>query len=105
MSCWIFAGSSRATSVFRRRRLVTYTDATLGWPLDGFDAVKNIFLQYMPNWPKTGLSYPTRIIGGANSAVVAFTDTPELFGGELRILGAVDFKDGEIFPKLVRILK
>ena len=82
--------------------LVTYTDATLGWPLDGFDAVKNIFLQYKP---KTGLSYPTRIIGGANSAVVAFTDTPELFGGELRILGAVDFKDGEIFPKVVRALE
>jgi ketosteroid isomerase-like protein len=76
--------------------LVTYTDATLGWPLDGFDFVKGVFSQYMPNWPKTGLSYPTRIIGGAGSAVVAFTDTPELFGGELRILGAVDFKNGKI---------
>jgi len=76
--------------------LVTYTDATLGWPLDGFDVVKGIFSQYMPNWPKSGLSYPTRIIGGAGSAVVAFTDTPELFGGELRILGAVDCKDGKI---------
>lgn len=76
--------------------LVTYTDATLGWPLDGFDAIKGIFSQYMPNWPETGLSYPTRIIGGGGSAVVAFTDTPELFGGELRVLGAVDFKDGKI---------
>lgn len=76
--------------------LVTYTDATLGWPLDGFDTVKGIFVQYMPNWPETGLSYPTRIIGGTGSAIVAFTDTPELFGGELRILGAVDFKDGKI---------
>ena len=76
--------------------LVTYTDATLGWPLDGFDTVKGIFAQYMPNWPETGLSYPTRIIGGTGSAIVAFTDTPELFGGELRILGAVDFKDGKI---------
>ena len=76
--------------------LVTYTDATLGWPLDGYETVKGVFTKYMPNWPETGLSYPTRIIGGAGSAIVAFTDTPELFGGELRILGAVDFKDGKI---------
>jgi hypothetical protein len=76
--------------------LVTYTDATLGWPLDGFDALESIFSQYMPNWPATGLSYPTRILGGMRSAVVAFTDTPELFGDELRILGAIDFKDGKI---------
>jgi ketosteroid isomerase-like protein len=76
--------------------MVTYTDATLGWPLDGFAAVKGIFSEYMPSWPETGLSYPVRIIGGAGSAVVAFTDTPELFGGELRILGAIDFKDGKI---------
>jgi len=76
--------------------LVTYTDATLGWPLDGYETVKGVFTKYMPNWPETGLSYPTRIVGGAGSAIVAFTDTPELFGGELRILGAVDFKDGKI---------
>ncbi len=76
--------------------LVTYTDATLGWSLNSFDALEGIFAQYMPAWPETGLSYPTRIIGGSGSAVVAFTDTPELFGGELRILGAVDFEDGTV---------
>ena len=76
--------------------VVTYTDAILGWPLDSFDAIEQCFQQYMPNWPDTALSYPTRILGGPDSALVAFTDTPELFGGELRILGAVDFKDGKI---------
>lgn len=76
--------------------VVTYTDATLGWPFDGFDAIEGVFTEYMPTWPEAGLSYPTRIIGGTGSAVVAFTDTPELFGGELRILGAVDFQDGMI---------
>lgn len=50
----------------------------------------------MPNWPATALSYPTRILGGTGSALVAFTDMPELFGGELRLLGALDFKDGKI---------
>jgi hypothetical protein len=55
-----------------------------------------LFEQYMPKWPPTGLSYPTRISGDTHSALVAFTDTPELFGGEIRILAAVDFKDGKV---------
>jgi ketosteroid isomerase-like protein len=76
--------------------VVTYTDSTLGWPIDGFDALEGVFQQYMPTWPDSALSYPTRILGGPGSALVAFTDTPEMFGGELRILGAVDFKDGKI---------
>jgi len=77
-------------------QLATYTDATFGWPFDSFEALHGVFAQYMPQWPASGISYPTRIIGGGGSAVVAFTDTPELFGGELRILGAVDFKDGKV---------
>jgi hypothetical protein len=51
---------------------------------------------YMPKWPPSGLSYPTRISGDTHSALVAFTDTPELFGGEIRILAAIDFKDGKV---------
>jgi ketosteroid isomerase-like protein len=76
--------------------LVTYTDATLGWDLGGFDGVKKIFEMYMPKWPAAGKSYPTRILGGPNSALVAFTDTPELFGAELRIFGSLDLRDGKI---------
>ena len=76
--------------------VVTYTDSVLGWPLDGFEIIEGTFLHYMPTWPATALSYPTRILGDTGSALVAFTDTPELFGGELRILGALDFKDGKI---------
>ncbi|MGC1643866.1 MAG: hypothetical protein WA781_25050 [Pseudolabrys sp.] len=56
----------------------------------------DIFEMYMPKWPSTGLSYLTRITGDTHSALVAFTDTPELFGGEIRILAAVDFKDGKV---------
>jgi ketosteroid isomerase-like protein len=77
-------------------QVVTYTDVTLGWPFDGFDIIEGVFQQYMPTWPDTALSYPTRLLGGPGSALVAFTDTPELFGGELRLLGAVDFRDGKI---------
>jgi hypothetical protein len=50
----------------------------------------------MPQWPATGLSYPVRILGGPNSALVEFIDTKELFGAELHVFGAVDFKDGKI---------
>jgi len=56
----------------------------------------DLFEAYMPKWPPAGLSYPTRISGDTHSALVAFTDTPELFGGEIRILAAIDFKDGKI---------
>ncbi len=79
--------------------MLTYTDATLGWNQDSQAAVRKVLGSYMPKWGK-GLSYPTRILGGTThgtgSAIVEFTDTPELFGGELRIVGAVDFVDGKI---------
>lgn len=76
--------------------VVTYTETILGWPLDGYETIEQTFTQHMPNWPATALSYPTRILGGTGSALIAFTDMPELFGGELRLLGAIDFKDGKI---------
>jgi hypothetical protein len=75
---------------------LTYIDATLGWPFYSKKGMTELFEQYMPKWPPAGLSYPTRISGDTHSALVAFTDTPELFGGEIRILAAIDFKDGKI---------
>jgi ketosteroid isomerase-like protein len=75
---------------------LTYIDAALGWPFYSKKGMTDLFEQYMPKWPPSGLSYPTRISGDTHSALVAFTDTPELFGGEIRILAAIDFKDGKI---------
>jgi hypothetical protein len=75
---------------------LTYIDAALGWPFYSKKSMTDLFEAYMPKWPPAGLSYPTRISGDTHSAVVAFTDTPELFGGEIRILAAIDFKDGKI---------
>jgi hypothetical protein len=75
---------------------LTYMDATLGWPFYTYDALKDVFVKYMPKWPPSGLSYPTLILGDQQSALVAFTDTPELFGGEIRILAAIDIKDGKV---------
>jgi len=75
---------------------LTYIDAALGWPFYSKKGMTDLFEEYMPKWPPAGLSYPTRISGDTHSALVAFTDTPELFGGEIRILAAIDFKDGKI---------
>jgi len=75
---------------------LTYIDAALGWPFYSKKGMTDIFEMYMPKWPPAGLSYPTRISGDMHSALVAFTDTPELFGSEIRILAAIDFKDGKV---------
>ena len=76
--------------------MVTYNDATLGWEFGSHAALKAAFAQYMPNWAPTARSYATKILAGTDSALVYMVDTPELFGGELRILAAVDFVDGRI---------
>jgi hypothetical protein len=76
--------------------LATYTDATLGWALDSFDGLRGVFEQYMPGWAPPARSYSTGISSNEVSALVHMVDTPELFGGELRILAAVDFRDGRI---------
>ncbi|HLM88327.1 MAG TPA: hypothetical protein VK284_04740 [Streptosporangiaceae bacterium] len=76
--------------------LVTYTDATLAWDFDSFQALRNVFEQYMPGWKPPARSYTTAILSNDVSALVRMVDTPELFGGELRILAAVDFRDGKI---------
>ncbi|MGW6276555.1 nuclear transport factor 2 family protein [Kribbella sp. NPDC055071] len=73
-----------------------YTDATLGWYIPSWAALHAIFAQYMPTWPHTARSYATRIIGDEHSAIVEFTDSPELFGHEIRAIAAVDFRDGRI---------
>jgi hypothetical protein len=76
--------------------LASYIDATLGWDFDSYDALKGVFNQYMPNWSPPARSYATRVLANETSALVHMTDTPELFGGELRILAAIDFADGKI---------
>jgi hypothetical protein len=72
---------------------VLYIDASSGnsWP--SWDALNKIFTGLMPRMKPEALSYPLRILGDRRSALVYFEDTPELFGKELRILGAVSFDD------------
>jgi hypothetical protein len=76
------------------RSPMLYTDATLGWYMPTWESLRATFEQYMPTWPATARSYPTRVIGSERSAIVEFTNSPELFGHELRVVAAVDFRDG-----------
>jgi hypothetical protein len=76
--------------------MASYIDATLGWDFDSHEALTDVFRQYMPQWSPPARSYATKILSNDASALVHMTDTPELFGGELRILAAVDFVDGRI---------
>ena len=72
---------------------VLYIDVTSGgiWPT--WDSLNQIFSGFLPKAPPAAMSYPVRILGDGRSGLVAFTDTPELFGRELRILGAVSFDE------------
>jgi len=90
-------GDVEATMALVDPAFTNYTDATLSWGLDGFDALRDVWARFMPSWG-AGRSYPTRIVGdvvdGDGSVVVCFTDTPELFGDEIHIHGALDFRAG-----------
>ena len=76
---------------------LTYIDAVLGWSWYSWDSLRAALGQFMPNWPKDGKSYPTRVLGDATSAVVFFTDTAGLFGpSEIRAVGVINFQDRKI---------
>lgn len=85
-----------ATMAYFSPNLASYIDATLGWDFDSYDALQGVFAQYMPNWAPPARSYSTGVFPNEHSALIHMVDTPELFGGELRILAAVDFTDGKI---------
>jgi len=95
-----FAAKTRANvagaMAYFSPRLVTYSDAVLGWDLAGYDSLRAVWQKHMPNWGTAAKSYPSRILGDMTSALVTFTDTAELFGGEIRAIGAIDMQDGKI---------
>ena len=73
-----------------------YFDATLGWGWTTNADLRKVWEQYMPGWTAEAKSYPTQILGDLISAVVFMTDTPELFGGEIRAIAVIDMEDGKI---------
>lgn len=85
-----------ATMAHFSRNPMFYTDATLGWYMPSWEALRAVFAQYMPAWPATARSYPTEIIGDEHSAIMIATNSPELFGHEIRLIAAVDFHAGRV---------
>lgn len=73
-----------------------YADATLGWSWTSNEELYGVWKKYMPFWTKQAKTYPVQILGGTSGAAVVMTDTPELFGGEIRGIAIVDFVDDKI---------
>lgn len=91
------AADPDGTMTFFSHNPVTYIDAVLGWSWYDWDSLRTALGQFMPNWPKDGKSYPTRILGNSAGAIVFFTDTAGLFGSsEIRAVGVINFSDRKI---------
>lgn len=95
-----FATKSRhdvdGTMAFFDRGQLSYGDATLGYFFPNWDSLRALFASSMPKWPATARSYPTRILGDTTGAMVLFTNTPPMFGGEIQSIGSVDFSGDKI---------
>lgn len=70
-------------------------DATLGETVSQPN-LTSTFASIVAGWDAAAKSYPLRLIGDLNSAVIFSVDTPSLFGAELRIISAYDFADGKV---------
>lgn len=90
---------ARTMSYFSQQKLA-YIDGTLGLSFYTWQDLDAYFAKAMPTWAPSGRSYPVRILGDTTSALVLYTDTPELFGHEIRTISAVNFEQG----KIVRLL-
>lgn len=75
---------------------IVYYDATLGFGWDTRSSLAADLTALTKTWPESAKSYPLRVLGNSASAVVVFVDTPELFGAELRIIAAFDFRNGKV---------
>jgi hypothetical protein len=82
------------------QHVLTYTDATIGAQFPDWPALRAAFAQLMPTWPATSRSYPTKILGDERSAMVFFTDSPELFGHEIRVIAPIDFANDKIIREV-----
>lgn len=52
---------------------------------------------YKESWGDGAASYPIRTLGNLeHGTIVQFTDTAEMFGSELRIIAAVDFREEKV---------
>ncbi|GAA3311174.1 hypothetical protein GCM10020295_80200 [Streptomyces cinereospinus] len=76
---------------------IYYADATLGWEFSDNETLHGMWKQYMPFWGDQAKSYPVQLLGDTSAgAAIVMTNTPELFGGELRAIAIIDFLDDKV---------
>ncbi|MFI9772509.1 bifunctional 3-(3-hydroxy-phenyl)propionate/3-hydroxycinnamic acid hydroxylase [Streptomyces sp. NPDC052415] len=76
---------------------IYYADGTLGWEFPDNETLHGVWKQYMPFWGDQAKTYPVQLLGDTTAgAAVVLTDTPELFGGEIRAIAIVDFLDDKV---------
>jgi hypothetical protein len=85
-----------ATMSFFSQTKLTYIDGTLGWIYTTWQDLNALFTKLMPTWAPSAQSYPVRILGDTTSALVFFTDTPQLFGHEIRTISPINFGQGKV---------
>ncbi|KAH8900702.1 hypothetical protein GQ53DRAFT_757681 [Thozetella sp. PMI_491] len=78
---------------------ITYIDAVLGLDLNttNFEVTLRALAA---SWTPDAKSYPLRIIGDMDSAVVFLEDTPALFGSELRGIASIDMENGKVIREI-----
>jgi hypothetical protein len=81
---------------FYSQRQMTYTDAIFGGQWRSWPAFRAFIADSMARWPPTIQTYPLKVIGDTRSGVVFFYNSSQLFGHELRVISAWDFRDRKI---------
>lgn len=76
-----------------------YSDVVLGFKND-FEELQTALAGLTARWPDTARAYATRVLGDKDSAVVFFVDETPMFGTEVRIVSAVNFRDGKILRQV-----
>ncbi|KAI0554821.1 hypothetical protein F4679DRAFT_238292 [Xylaria curta] len=79
--------------------LAVYADTTLGL-VASQPGLNDFIHSIVQSWQANGTSYPLKIIGDTDGAVVIVVDTPQLFGAEIRAISSLDFKDGRVLRQV-----
>lgn len=73
-----------------------YYDATIGEQFPNRSTVVEGLEESVEFFAAGATSYPLRIIGDTNSALVHYVDTPGLFGSEIRTISVFDFLNNKL---------
>lgn len=76
-----------------------HSDVVLGFKHD-FEAIQVTLGPFTARWPDTARAYPTRVLGDKDSAILFVVDEAPLFGSEVRLVIAMNFRDDKILRQV-----